>query len=276
MTDVIQGDKFVKIADYTYAPEIKCDGDYDKLSNTFDISKVKYGDIIYTHTFYVKQLFEIIKNIDKQVTVVTHNSDTNVDFTPPDNVFKWFTQNVNIYHPKIESIPIGLENDRWFPNLKKKEKMIDKLQQPREHKNLVYMNHNVDNNPPKRLKPYQLLENKSWVTSVRGVNGIGFDEYLDNIYNHKFVICPDGNGIDTHRLWECLYMGSIPIVKRSCNSFFYIMLPICMVDDWEEVTEDYLNTTLADFEDKRRHMIWNMKQLEFGYWKDKITNAILR
>lgn len=270
--DFIQGDKFVKIADYTYAPEIKSAGAYDGLGNTLDINKIKNDDIIYTHTFYVKQLFEVIKNLNKGITVITHNSDTNVDFPPPDNVFKWFTQNVNINHPKIESIPIGLENDRWFPHLKKKEKMIDKLQQPKEYKNLVYMNHNIDNNPPKRLKPYRLLENQSWVTSVHGVNGVGFDEYLENIYNHKFVICPDGNGIDTHRLWECLYMGSIPIVKRSRNSFFYMMLPICQVGDWEEVTEDFLNTTLADFQEKKRNMVWNMKQLEFEYWKYRIQS----
>jgi len=164
MKDIIQGDKFVKIADYTYSPEIKHGGDYDNLCNTFDTNKINNGDIIYTHTFYVKQLFEVIRNIDKQVTVVTHNSDTNVDFAPPDNVIKWFTQNVNIVHDRIESLPIVLENSRWFEDVHKIEKMESKLQLLKEHRNLVYMNHNVRTYPEERKKVYDLLENKPWVT----------------------------------------------------------------------------------------------------------------
>ena len=64
-------------------------------------------------------------------------------------------------------------------------------------------------------------------------NGDNFDGYLDNIYNHRFVLCPEGNGIDTHRLWECLYMGTIPIVKANKNVRFYEDLPILMVNEWK-------------------------------------------
>ena len=31
---------------------------------------------------------------------------------------------------------------------------------------------------------------------------------------HNFVLAPWGNGIDTHRFWEILYSGSIPVTKK--------------------------------------------------------------
>ena len=52
--------------------------------------------LIYTHTFYAKQLFDKLEKLEyKQFTVVTHNCDTVADFPPPDNVY-WFTTNVAI------------------------------------------------------------------------------------------------------------------------------------------------------------------------------------
>jgi hypothetical protein len=168
----------------------------------------------------------------------------------------------------VESIPIGIENDMWFPSLHKKEKIQEKPKQLRVYKNLVYLNHNINTNPPERLKPYQILEGKPWATIDRGINGSEFDRYLENLYTHKFVVCPEGNGMDTHRTWECLYLGTIPIEKRNINNQFYADLPILLVDDWEEVTEEFLEAAFPMF----KTQTWNMKKLTFEYWKNKILS----
>ena len=40
-----------------------------------------------------------------------------------------------------------------------------------------------------------------------------FEISLISIFNkYKFILCPLGNGVDSHRIWETLYSGSIPIV----------------------------------------------------------------
>ena len=264
----IQGDKFITIADFTFSPLQHAKDDYGGLVNTLDLHNVKNGDVIYTHTMYVEELFEILKGISESVIVVSHNSDINVgdSFVIPDSVSKWFTQNVNCINAKIESIPIGLENDRWFKKERKREQMMLRLTQPRQNQNLVYMNHNIATNTEKRQNLYTLFENKSWVTAEHGHNGQNFRAYLNNISNHKFVICPEGNGMDTHRTWECLYMNTIPIEKRNINNQYYTDLPICFVDDWEEITEDYLNRWMigSSWQD------WNMNKLDFEYWKNKI------
>lgn len=267
MTDYIQGQKFKSMADFIYAPKEKLPGDYDNLANTLDINRLKDKNIIYTHTMYAKQLFDIIQDLPYKFIIITHNSDENICFTPPDNVIKWFSQNVNIIHDKIESIPIGLENDMWFPSLKKKEKIDTKTVEQKKIRNLVYMNHNISTNPAQRTKPYNILKDKAWVTTDMGNNGSEFDKYLDNVYNHSYVICPEGNGIDTHRTWECLYLGTIPIEKRNINNQFYIDLPILFVDDWEEVTEERLS---GENRFKGRDTNWNYNKLLFKYWQSKV------
>jgi hypothetical protein len=101
---------------------------------------------------------------------------------------------------------------------------------------------------------------------MEGRNGKNFDSYLDSIYNHKFVVSPQGNGIDTHRTWEPLYMGSIPIEKRNLNNRFYTDLPICFVDDWGQLTKNFLDSEF----DRITSREWNLKMLTFEYWKNKI------
>lgn len=287
--DFIQGQKFRDMADFTYAPVVKLPGDYDNLPSTFrPLGLKKDVNVVYTHTMYASSLFKLIAELPTyQFVVITHNSDDRVVeggvafmhngngivsgidyFALPDNVIRWYSKNVRVNNPRIESIPIGIENDMWFPSLHKKEKIQEKPKQLRLYKNLVYLNHNINTNPPERLKPYQILEGKPWATVDRGNNGSEFDRYLENLYTHKFVICPEGNGMDTHRTWECLYLGTIPIEKRNINNQFYSDLPILLVDDWEEVTEEFLEAAFPMFQKQT----WNRNKLTFEYWKNKILS----
>ncbi len=277
--DFIQGNRFKNIAKFIYAParlylpknSYRNDinnlpaNDYRYLANTLKEDQLQDGDIIYTHTFYADQLFEKALNWDKKIKVITHNSDTPADFIPPPNV-TWFTTNVNIKHPRVYSIPIGIENDFWLKD--KKDKMLKKTAQKKRYKNLLYLNHNIKTNPSKRQKPYEIFSGLSWVTTNTGANGQGFDNYLDNIYNHPFVVCPEGNGIDTHRIWECLYMATIPIQIRNINNQFYTDLPILFVDDWEEITERFLHDEFMRIVD----MKWNTNKLWFEYWKNYVVS----
>lgn len=259
MIDFIQGERFIELADNV--------------------------SIYYRHTHEVNNFFiNDAKHIDRKFILISHNSDGNiVDFhkTPnlgkgdavanlmPDHLAHWFGQNLNCVHPKIESLPIGLENSQWFPELRKRGKIGLKLREERQIDNLLYINHNVNTNPAERLEPYQLFAQMSWCTAVQGKNGAGYDEYIDSIYRHSFVLCPDGNGIDTHRLWECLYLGAIPIVKRGINVGFYRDLPICTVDDWHEISEEFLLRELSRFNVSPLNVV----KLQFAFWRDRILDA---
>jgi hypothetical protein len=67
------------------------------------------------------------------------------------------------------------------------------------------------------------------------------DEYFSRMKQHKFVISPEGNGIDCHRHYEALMCGCIPILERHPGTEKkYANLPILYTTDYSEITEDYL------------------------------------
>lgn len=244
MNDYIRGERFIELADNKR--------------------------IFYCHTH---NLHKFLSNPPKQdFVLITHNSDDSVHdgYQIPNNLIHWFAQNVNRIDSRIDSIPIGLENVKWFPGLHKVGKMKGLLEKPRSFKNFVYLNVSVNTNPGERFPAYYALENKSWVTVERGSNGYKFDEYLQNIYSHPFIVCPEGNGIDTVRTWESLYMGSIPIEKRNINNQFYTDLPILFVNSWTEINE----AMLQDEYERIIHTEWNMEKLNFSYWKNKILSYV--
>ena len=269
--DFIVGEKIYSVADFFFSTNFveNNNEDYNRQQNTFDINKLKEYNIVYLHTMYKNQFFNLIKDLDNKFTVVTHNSDINIDNIDnlPKNVVTWYSQNIKYRDDRLHSLPIGLENSKWFPYIQKQSKMQNKLNNVKNHRNLVYINHNVNTNLKERVEPYDLLNGKKFVTIEFGRNGQDFDHYIDNIYNHKFVICPEGNGIDTHRKWETLYLNSIPIEKRSINNSYYEDLPICFVESWEEITEDFLN---KEYE-RIMSTEWNLDKLDMTYWKNEIS-----
>ena len=73
---------------------------------------------------------------------------------------------------------------------------------------------------------------------------------MEDLASSKFVISPRGNGLDTHRIWEALYVGSFPVVKTSSLDPLYADLPIVIVQDWTDVTEEFLNQKYLEFTSK--------------------------
>lgn len=91
---------------------------------------------------------------------------------------------------------------------------------------------------------------------------------MDQMYSHKFVFSPRGNGIDTHRMWESLYLRSIPIVKKCLAMEQFYDLPILFVEDWDNITEDYLNNKYIEIMNKE----YPLYKLNINYWLNYIYN----
>jgi hypothetical protein len=86
---------------------------------------------------------------------------------------------------------------------------------------------------------------------------------------YSFVLSPSGNGPDTHRLWEALVLGCIPIVKRNFLLEFLSDLPVVVVDDWKEITATFLQKSLAGICAGR----FNFAKLYLEYWRRAIRGA---
>ncbi len=66
-------------------------------------------------------------------------------------------------------------------------------------------------------------------------------EFLTEMRDHKFMICPEGHGMDCHRNWELLYLRRVPVMKRT--PYFEELMkgfPVLFVEDWPELTEELL------------------------------------
>lgn len=184
---------------------------------------------------------------------------------------KWYSVNTQTH--QVHGLPLGITNNTnegiLFPIYGNTDIMVEVASMPREIENLVYMNLNIVTYPEERQPLWDMFKDKNWVTVDESVNTLdGRKRYLQQIRNHSFVLCPRGNGIDTHRLWETLYMGSIPIVRKDIAHRDWLDLPILFVDSWEEVTEERIRNELERFQ----NTTWNMEKLRVSYWIERIRN----
>lgn len=183
----------------------------------------------------------------------------------------WF--GVNNQSRRAMGLPLGITNNtaesdvhRIYGNV---DLMVEAARVPRDIQNLVYMNFSVNTYPTERGPVFDTFRGKDWVTVGPAVATLeGRKAFLTQVRNHSYVLCPRGNGIDTHRLWETLYMGSIPIVRWDIAHAGWTDLPILFVKSWDEVTEELLRAELPRFQTTQ----WNLEKLQVGYWIQRIGN----
>jgi hypothetical protein len=189
----------------------------------------------------------------------------------------WFSTNVVYEHPDVHPIPLGITNDcadssvhRIYGNL---DIMLDVLQEARPPAlRPVYMNFNVGTYPTERQRVWNLFKDVPWVSKgIHAPSMNGRKSFLREIRAHKFVLCPRGNGIDTHRLWETLYMGSIPIVVRHPALRDFMDLPIAWIDDWSDVTPEWLESEYARITTSAP--AFPHEKLRMSHWERKILDA---
>ena len=63
-----------------------------------------------------------------------------------------------------------------------------------------------------------------------------YEEYIEDLAKHDYAICPPGNGIDSHRIWECLYLNVCPVMLKETFSLALSKhFPVILVDDWSSL-----------------------------------------
>jgi hypothetical protein len=70
----------------------------------------------------------------------------------------------------------------------------------------------------------------------------------DKTLESRYALCPRGVGVDTHRFYECIYLGCVPIVLRTNTAFdrLYAAFPCLVVERWTDVTEELLDRSYTD------------------------------
>lgn len=99
--------------------------------------------------------------------------------------------------------------------------------------------------------------NRRSILESLGANGIAnrqieHDEYFATLALHKFVLSPEGNGIDCHRHYEALLAGCIPVVEMNEGiQAKYGNCPILYTSAfYSEITPQYLESKYTEMLDQ--------------------------
>lgn len=249
-----------------------CDYIYDETGSTVVPEEVQYGETIFIKTDLLGNFFgEVHNRIANPYVLVTHNGDLPVPREYQYNlddpkILAWYGQNaITTSHSKLYPLPIGIANRYWghgsieaVSEVQENTKAIDKGI-------FLYMNFNIGTFPSERTYVYELFKDKPFCTVSGGKN---FRSYLFDLSNSKFVFCPRGNGMDCHRTWESILFGAIPIVISSPLDSLYAGLPILIINDWNEVTEEFLHAKWNEMS----HCEYQLEKMYAQYWLDILSS----
>jgi hypothetical protein len=161
-------------------------------------------------------------------------------------------------------LPIGIENRRLNFNGRKENFTYSYGSTQKENKILIgpFAQSHPERNFINNLNDYD--SSKLDINQDR----LSPHQYADLSSKFKFIACPRGNGIDTHRFWEALYRGSIPIVEVSdwSQNLKPLNLPFVEIDKWdqESLYDVVENSKLESFNPR------DIKALWIPYWIELI------
>ena len=188
--------------------------------------------------------------------------------------------NLNPTLPGSYSLPLGLTNDtdesplhRLFGDTKGILNVIDTAERPTQYSNNLYANFTLQNNSGERGKIVKILDGMKILVNSPDMTHTGRVEYLKKLRTADFVLCPEGNGIDTHRIWETLYVGGTPIVKSNpVVDSLLTSLPVLLIENWEEISD---TSKMKSKWEKLQSQAHHADELRFSYWEKILSDLHL-
>jgi hypothetical protein len=241
--NIVTGEKLQEIADiylglqedFYYNPNI-----WKQTEKHCDFNSIPIifnnPSILFCYTHRLNYLCSTIDGFRNDFVLITHNSDENINnnnifvnkLLSNPKIIKWYSQNLSVYNDKIFPLPIGIANKQWEHGNLLNLKNINTVKTEN-----IFFNFSINTNIEKRKICYESLLNK-----IPFIDKVKQEDYYKTLGKYKFCICPEGNGSDTHRLWECLYLRCVPIVLKS--DFIEILkkhldIPLFIIDSWDEL-----------------------------------------
>jgi hypothetical protein len=254
----VTGDGFRAFADHIY----------DETNTFLDPESVEQGDVIFVKGDLLEQFSSLYANrIPNRFIVLVHNSDENIGpryqhFLDTPHLIVCFAQNVSCFHEKLKPIPIGLQN-RYLGergDCTSIELAKTRIRYPRRA--AVYVNFAPHFGREEVMGVFKKLNQVYFAPRT------GYLDYLRALGTFRFIASPPGNGVDCHRHWEALYMGSIPIIQSGYLDPLFEDLPVLLVGNWEEVTDAFLVQKHKEISKKS----YSMNKLNSDYWFNQINS----
>ena len=201
---------------------------------SFQPKTASNGDWVFVNGDYFEMLIASLQQArpigpirvqPKRFVFVIHNTDTSFDEAKLRRLLPHalhiYAINTVVEHPTLTTSPLGFV-DRQLPLLAS----FVRPDVPRDIE--VYANFTISTNPEKRQACLEAFPD----ATVRENPSV--PDYYTDLCRSKFVLSPVGTGIDTHRVYESLFFGAIPVVLRDTLPTLYSKLPLCVLDKWTD------------------------------------------
>jgi len=190
----------------------------------------KSNDWIFINGDYLTIFLNNVKGafIPKKYRIIIHNTDRSFGKPELEQLLPYanhiYAINTTITHPNLTTIPLGFV-DLQLP-------FLHSFQPPKLERDIeIYVNFTPHTNQQKRQNCLDAIEERAGVVYKTGLT---VPEYYQDLCRSKFVLCPEGTGLDTHRVYESIFCGATPVVLRNSLSHLYEKLPVCIVDKWTD------------------------------------------
>eukprot|EP00820_Chromera_velia_P012813 Cvel_23510.t1-p1 / transcript=Cvel_23510.t1 / gene=Cvel_23510 / organism=Chromera_velia_CCMP2878 / gene_product=hypothetical protein / transcript_product=hypothetical protein / location=Cvel_scaffold2431:656-1696(-) / protein_length=347 / sequence_SO=supercontig / SO=protein_coding / is_pseudo=false len=199
------------------------------------------------------------------------------------NLIKWFAQNPDIVHPKLEVIPIGINCFEHAPELhafrsglgaepRAGPKAVPHMLSPASNPQapIAVANFNPKTHPSRQ----ELLDSvcdKGWVhckgktVQNRTKGNPHLTALYESLSEYPLWLSPRGNGLDCHRQWEAIYAGRIPVMEHSLLDPLFERedFPVILVESLLDVDETVLRKKTDDLVARE----WPRVTLFRPYWR---------
>jgi hypothetical protein len=233
------------------------------------------GDLVFCQSDLLEEFAEHALAIGAPpLVVMAGNSDRNFDSDPIRELraklgLTIFAQNLRSPLDGYSHLPIGLEN-RWLANHGSTRAMARDRNRPVPRRSRVLSAFSPVTNPAIRLPSVRSLRNAKTVDEPGVVSPRTHRKLLRSF---MFVASPPGNGEDTHRTWEAMYLGCVPVVLNSylTRELDRLGLPVWVVNSYNDL-EQFTETMLAEKYESLEGR-FGAEALWLGFWSAKVNDA---
>jgi hypothetical protein len=156
--------------------------------------------------------------------IVIHNGDDPVNYElllpfleANLTIYAWVQNNV-VTHPRIRSIPIAEQNRMWREGTAEVDPPITVCRSSSREYGILYP-WCSDTHHSRREWYQQARELRGRLRDMHLFTAPHpKDDYIEALESAHAVVCPRGNGLDTHRHWESLYKGAWAIVPANAHT----------------------------------------------------------
>lgn len=209
----------------------------------FDINNIKDGDIVFVKVDLLQHFFsQIYPQIRSKFILYSGVGCLKVPvhfkaYLDQGKIIKWYGTNIVWTHPLAEIIPIGYKecDDKRGNQMTLLKAYVNQTPFNQKKTRILLTHCNITHASRKTLR--DKLQGKDFIDYGEKLD---FDKYLSKIDEYKFVLSPRGNGFDTHRFYEILITGSIPIVERDDIAHLYEKFNCIIIDNFSNLTIEHL------------------------------------